>query len=126
MRVGVWAAVALCAAAAAAPARAQSPATLLGGPPPSAITFQPIDMTNVVVAPSLLPKTSRFSFANIFRRITSVGSTTPGVSALPDPSTFPTYPSGQMVGTPPYKLGDPKAAKHPFQPVLPVLNSTGQ
>ena len=32
-----------------------------------------------------------------------------------------TYSDFKLVGTPPYQLGNPKAAKHPLQPVLPVI-----
>ncbi|HEY1375240.1 MAG TPA: hypothetical protein VGF55_00510 [Gemmataceae bacterium] len=128
MRVGVWVAAAVGLAAAAAPARAQTPfATVLGGPPPSAIQQVPIDMSNVVVAPSLPDRQSRFNFSAILRRLTPSGfPTLTGVSPLPAPGTFPStkYPSAKMVGAPPYQLGDPRAAKFPFQPVMPILNAT--
>jgi hypothetical protein len=126
MRVGVWAAVILCAAAIAAPARAQNNpfATALGGPPPANIQFKPIDMSNLVVAPAMPAQQSRFNFSALIRKLTFTSSpNTRGVSPLPPPSAFPTYPDAKMIGTPPYQLGDPKAAKHPFQPVLPILDS---
>jgi hypothetical protein len=123
MRKCVWATVAICAVA-AGQARAQSGAsTILGGPPPSAMQFKPIDMSNVVVAPAMSAQQTRFNFSNILRKLTFSGSpSTRGISPLPPASSFPTYPSGKMVGAPPYQLGDPKAAKHPFQPVMPILN----
>ena len=125
MRIGVWAGVLVAAVAAAAPARAQNNpfATALGGPPPSAMQFRPIDMTNVVVAPQMPTQQNRFNFSSIFRKLTFSASPNRGVSQLPSPSSFPTYQNGKMVGAPPYQLGDPKAAKHPFQPVLPILDS---
>jgi hypothetical protein len=125
MRKGVWAAVVLCAAA-AGQARAQSGAsTILGGPAPSEMKMVPIDMSNLVVAPTLTAQTQRFNFSTLLRKLTFTGSpTTTGVSPLPSPSSFPTYPNGKMVGAPPYKLGDPRAAKFPFQPVPPILNPT--
>jgi hypothetical protein len=126
MRIGVCAGAVLCAAAAVGPARAQSGAsTILGGPPPSAIRQVPIDTSKLVVAPSMTTSQSAFSLTGIFRRITSPGlPTSQGVSALPSPSSFPStrYPSGKMVGTPPYQLGNPQAARFPFLPVIPILN----
>jgi hypothetical protein len=69
-------------------------------------------------------QTQRFNFSTLLRRLTFTGSpTTKGVSPLPSPSSFPTYPNGKMVGAPPYQLGDPKAAKHPFQPTMPIMNA---
>jgi hypothetical protein len=123
MRIGICALAALGAAVAAGPVRAQSGAsTILGGPPPSAIRQVPVDTTRLVVAPTLASSQNTFSFVSLFRRITIPGaSSTRGISPLPSPGSFPSYRSGRMVGTPPYQLGDPKAAKHPFQPVLPVL-----
>jgi hypothetical protein len=127
MRVGVWAAVALCVAA-AGQARAQSgglSTTPLGGPPPSAVQFKPIDMSNVVVAPAMSAQQTRFNFSAILRKLSfSTGPTTLGSSPIPIPSSFPStqYPSGKMVGAPPYQLGDPRAARHPFQPVAPITN----
>jgi hypothetical protein len=83
----------------------------------------PIDMSNLVVAPSMTTTQSRFSFAGIFRRLTTPGAQPlQGVSPLPSPSSFPTYPNATMVGTPPYQLGNPAAARFPFLPVIPILN----
>jgi hypothetical protein len=66
----------------------------------------------------------RFNFSTLLRKLTFTGSpTTRGISPLPSPSSFPTYSSGKMVGTPPFQLGDPKAAKHPIQPVLPIMDA---
>src|SRR5262249_8379334 len=125
MRVGVWAAEILCAAAIAGPTRAQDNpfATVLGGPPPSHLTFKPRDISNLVVAPAMPAQQSRFNFSALIRKLTFTDSIkTRGVSPLPPPSAFPTYPDAKMIGTPPYQLGDPKAAKFPFQPVLPILD----
>jgi hypothetical protein len=123
MRNGVWAVIVLCAVA-ASQARAQSGAsTILGGPPPGDIQFKPIDMGNLVVAPSMTGTTQRFNFSSLLRKLTFTGSpTTTGISPLPSPSSFPTYPNAKLVGTPPYQLGDPRAAKYPFKPVPPILN----
>jgi hypothetical protein len=125
MRIGVWAAVALCAAA-AGQARAQSGAsTILGGPPPSAITFKPIDMSNLVATPAMSAQQTRFNFSAILRKLTFTGSpTTLGVSPLPSPGSFPStkFPSAKMVGTPPQLIGNPNLSKSPFQPVMPVAN----
>jgi hypothetical protein len=115
MRYGVWAAMVLCATLAAGPARAQ---TALGGVDPATMKFQPIDMKNVVVAAPMPTQQNRFNFFNMFRRMTVPGSRQTGVSPLPSPSSFPSYSSGKMVGTPPFQIGDPKAAK--FQPVPPT------
>jgi hypothetical protein len=115
MRYSFWAGIVVCAVLSAGTARAQ---TLLGGPAPSALTFQPIDMKNVVVAAQMPTQQSKFNFANMFRRMTIPGLRQTGVSPLPSPSSFPTYANGKMVGTPPFQIGDPKAAK--FQPVPPT------
>jgi len=125
MRVSVWAAAALCAAALAAPARAQSGAsTILGGPPPSAIQFKAIDTSKLVVAPAMSAQQGRFNFGTLLRKMTFTSSPgTRGMSPLPSPSSFPTYQSGKMVGAPPYQLGDSRAAKFPIQPVMPILDS---
>jgi hypothetical protein len=124
MRIGVCAAAALGVAMATGSARAQSSfATVLGGPPTSAIQNKPIDMSNLVVAPNMATNQSNFSFSSIFRHLSITGAKPiQGVSALPKPSSFPTYPNGQMVGTPPYQLGAPAAARFPFLPVIPILN----
>ncbi len=126
MRIGVWGAAAICAVVAIGPVRAQSAAsTILGGPSPASIQFKPIDMSSVVATPNLPTQNTSFNFANMLRRFTLPGVTTnQGVSPLPPPSSFPStsYPNAQMVGTPPYQLGDPKAARFPFLPVIPVLN----
>jgi hypothetical protein len=127
MRVGVCAAAVFCAVVVAGTARAQAPAnqfvTALGGPSPSALQFKPIDMKNLVVAPPN-PSQSGFSMASMFRRLPFTGRTSQfGVSNLPAPSSFPTYPNGKMVGTPPYQLGDPKASKFPYIPFLSKLNN---
>jgi hypothetical protein len=124
MRFGVCAVAVLGIAVLAAPARAQNSfATVLGGPPPSAIQNKPIDMSNMVVAPSMSTSRSNFSFSSIFRHLSITGAKpVQGVSALPSPSSFPTYPNARMVGTPPYQLGNPMAARFPFLPVMPILN----
>ncbi len=124
MRIGICAGAALCMALACRSARAQSGgSTVLGGAAPTALQFKPIDMTNVVVAPSLTTSQNPFSFGNIFRRLTIPGGTPlQGVSALPSPSSFPTYTNARMVGTPPYQIGNPMAARFPFLPVIPILN----
>jgi hypothetical protein len=128
MRLGVYTAAVLCAAWAAGPAHAQtgtSFTTALGGPPPSAIMQKPIDMTNVIApSPALGAQQSRFNFGALFNKL-AVPSfpVVGGTSALPAPSTFPStsYTPFKMVGKPPYQLGDPRAAKYPFQPVLPII-----
>jgi hypothetical protein len=124
MRFGVWVAAGLCAVWAAAPARAQSSAsTILGGASPTSLVFKPIDMSTAVMsAPAIQAQQGRFNFSTIFNKL-SLPSPTKirGTSALPSPSSFPTYPDFKMVGKPPYQLGDPKAAKHPIQPVLPII-----
>ena len=56
MRIGGWAAAAICAAVATAPARAQSAAsTILGGASPASIKFKPIDMSTIVASISAAP-----------------------------------------------------------------------
>jgi hypothetical protein len=125
MRIGVWAAVALCAAA-AGEARAQSGAsTILGGAPPSSITFKPIDMSNLIVAPAMSAQQTHFNFSTVLRKLTFTnGPTTLGVSPLPSPSSFPStrFPTAKMVGTPPQLIGNPNLSKSPFQPVMPIAN----
>jgi hypothetical protein len=123
MRVAVWAAAVVVGVAIAAPARAQNFSTALGGPPPSAMQFKPVDMSNLIVAPAMPAQQGRFNFSTMIRKLTSFGTPTRGVSPLPSPSSFPTYQSWKMIGTPPYQLGDPKAAKHPFTPVMPILDA---
>jgi hypothetical protein len=124
MRNGVWAAVTIWAIAATNPAHAQSSLNNpLGGPSPANIQFKPIDMSTVVATPSLATQNNTFSFSNLFHRLTVPGAKPlQGVSPLPSPSSFPTYPNAQMVGTPPYQLGNPAAARFPFLPVIPILN----
>jgi len=117
MRYGVWAGIVVYATLAAGPARAQ---TALGGPAPSAITFQPIDMSNKVVNAPMPTQQSRFNFFNMFRRFSIPGRQTTGVSPLPSPSSFPTYRNGKMVGTPPTMIGGPNGSNSPFQPVQPT------
>jgi hypothetical protein len=125
MRNGVWAAVALCAAA-AGQARAQSGAsTILGGAAPSSLTFKPIDMSNMVVAPGMSAQQTHFNFSSILRKLSfSNGPPTLGVSPLPSPGSFPStkFPSAKMVGAPPQLIGDPKRSQNPFQPVMPIAN----
>jgi hypothetical protein len=126
MRIGVLAATAICAIAATGTARAQSGAsTILGGAAPSSIQFKPIDMSSVVATPTLTTQNSNFSFSTLLRRFSIPGlPAKQGISPLPAPSTFPStsYTNAKMVGTPPYQLGDPRAARFPFLPVIPVLN----
>ena len=128
MRLGVWAVAAVCAAGAVGSARAQSlsPSTILGGPPPSAIVQKPIDMKNVIApSPAITAQQSRFNFSAIFNKLIMPGGPTKqGVSPYPNPSKYPSYKDFKMVGTPPYQLGDPKAAKHPFQPAMPIIPNT--
>jgi hypothetical protein len=118
MRYGVWAAIIVCATLATGPARAQ---TSLGGVDPSAMKFQPIDMKNVVVAAPIPSQQSRFSFSNMFRRMSIPGLRQTGVSPLPPPASFPTYSSGKMVGAPPTMIGNPKG--NILQPVMPTTMS---
>jgi hypothetical protein len=125
MRIGVCAAAVLGVAMAAGSARAQigSASTILGGPPPSMIQNKPIDMTHLVATPSMATTQSNFSLASLFRKLTTPGATpTQGTSSLPSPASFPTYSNAKMVGTPPYQLGNPMAARFPFLPVIPILN----
>jgi hypothetical protein len=125
MRVGVWAAAGLCALAVAVPARAQNQsnpfAATLSGVQPSAITFKPIDMSTMVVNPAQSTTQGRFTLTSLFKRFTIPGfPTTKAVMPLPDPSSFPTYPSAKMVGTPPTLIGNPDLSKSPFQPAMPT------
>jgi hypothetical protein len=120
MRIGTWIAAAVGLAAVAAPARAQSQASSLFGVSPSSIVQKPIDMSTVVSA-AMPAQPNRFSFSSIIRKLSfSSGKPTVGVSPLPPPSSFPTFPSAKLVGTPPTLIGDPKASKSPFQPVQPT------
>jgi hypothetical protein len=128
MRFGVWATAVVCAAWAAGPAHAQmgSASTILGGPPPSAIVQRPIDMSHVIAPTTgMSAQQSRFNFSSIFSKL--VMPTYPikrGISPLPPPSAFPTFPDFKMVGKPPYQLGDQRAAKNPFQPLPPIIPNT--
>jgi hypothetical protein len=118
----------LCAALAAGPARAQinSPATILGGPSPSSLVFQPIDTSSAIKsAPGLQAMQNRFNFNSIFNKFTLPSfPLVSGTSALPSPSSYPKYPDFKYVGKPPYQLGDPKAARNAFQPIVPIIPST--
>jgi hypothetical protein len=128
MRFGIWAAAAVYAVWAAGPAHAQMGnqwSTALGGPPPSAIVQKPVDLSHVMApTPGIAAQQNRFNFTALFSKL-SIPSfpVKRGVSALPSPSSFPTYPNYKMVGQPPYQLGDPRAATRPFQPVLPIINN---
>lgn len=129
MRFAYGLAAAICATVSiTSAARAQSGAsTILGGPPPSAIQFKPIDMNTVVVTPNLPAQPGRFNFSSIFRRLPIPGfPTSRGVSPLPAPSTFPStkFPNAKMVGAPPRVIGDPNLSSNPFKPVMPIMNAT--
>src|SRR5262245_2923766 len=128
MRILVWAVTACCAIGVAGSARAQtgSASTILGGPPPSAIQFRQIDLTNVVTpSTAISAQQNRFNFSALFSKLSTPSYPVKnGVSPLPSPSMFPSFPSFKMVGTPPYQLGNPKAAKNPFQPVPPLIPNT--
>ena len=65
---------------------------------------------------------NRFNFTALFSKLIVPNyPPTFGVSPLPAPSSFPTYPNFRMVGKPPYQLGNPNAARNPIQPVAPVI-----
>ena len=71
-------------------------------------------------------RTNTFTFSNFMHKFSLPGfPAINGVSPLPGPSSFPTYPSAKMIGTPPTLIGDPKSAS-PFQPVKPITMTIGQ
>jgi hypothetical protein len=122
MRHRWWAAAGLCALWAAAPARAQTAATF-GGPNLTQLTYKPVDLSHVIApVPAQAAQQNRFNLGMIFRKMTGLGSRTLGSSPLPAPASFPStkYPNFQMVGKPPFQLGQPRSTPVPIpMPYIP-------
>jgi hypothetical protein len=109
---------------------AQSPATILGGVPPSAIQTKPIDTRNVIApTPAISAQQNRFNFSALFTKLAVPSYPIQrGMSPQPIPSSFPSmsYNPFKMVGKPPFLLGDPKKSAQPINvptPFIPTVKS---
>ena len=87
----------------------QSASSFLSGIPADQIKNKPLDLSKAIYgAPAQSALTgNRFDFSALFSK-KIIPSATPvrGISPLPPASSFPStkYPSGRMVGNPPYLL----------------------
>lgn len=114
----------------ARPAMAQvSPATILGGVPPSAIQQKAIDTSRVIApTPALSAQQNRFNFTSLFSKMSMPSYPSKrGLSPQPIPSSFPSsnYNPFKMVGRPPVLLGDPRKSAMPMNVPTPVIPSMG-
>ena len=128
MRLGIWAAVGLCALSTASPARAQSVSAAMGGPSLSQLTYRPVDLSNTIApSPGVTAGQNRFSFSALFNKLTVPGfPAKKGISPLPPPNSFPStnYVNYQMVNNPPLLLGQPRTKPFiPPSPFIPSMNT---
>jgi hypothetical protein len=123
----VWWAAGGTALLMASAAPAQQPASsFFTGIPAAQIKNVPLDTSRALIQhPAQAARTgNRFNFTALFNKLTIPGYPPKrGVSPLPPPSAFPTYPNFKLVGTPPYPMTYMfgRSNPSPIYPVPPVI-----